>query len=446
MHIVVIGAGLLGVTTAYFLNRHGIEVRVLEKESSAAEGASYGNGGYLQSSAPDPWNAPGILKVFFQAWLASITGKGDQSAFAARTLALPGLMSWGLKFLKNANQDVFLDHLIKNMHLARYTRAVIDEINDQETLAYSWHTNGGLIIFRSEESMSGYLKVTDYVAKHGAQSSALNRDELLAKEPSLSEVADELVGAVHFPNDGAGNSQEFCKQLATIADQRGCEFSFNTSVTGISTTNNGATVRTDRGEFVADGVVIAAGAYSKKLAGYVGVPLPIAPAKGYSISIPMDGWSNRPTHVIADMGVHAGVNPMGNVLRVAGTAEFTGFKRGISDSRTEYLIGLAREIFPSFAKTIDKRQIDPWGGHRPLSADGIPMIGATSAANVYVNTGHGGLGWTQAARGLPRRWRILSRVMSPRLVLKTFLSNDFSQCIKGQVLAIKCWYIPIRCP
>ena len=111
----------------------------------------------------------------------------------------------------------------------------------------------------------------------------------------------------------------------------------------------------------------------------------------------MHDWDNRPRHVLGDMGVHAGVNPIGDVLRVAGTAEFAGMKEGISEERTDYLIGLARQIFPTFAATIKRDEIDPWGGLRPLSADGLPMIGSTSVKNVYVNTGHGGLGWTQAA-------------------------------------------------
>ncbi len=132
------------------------------------------------------------------------------------------------------------------------------------------------------------------------------------------------------------------------------------------------------------------------MAAQLGIRLPVAPAKGYSVSIPMADWSNPPRHIIADMGVHAGLNPMGDVLRVAGTAEFTGFHPGFSSARVEYMIDLVRAIFPTFAETIDAKQIDPWAGHRPLSADGIPMIGATGVDGVYVNTGHGGLGWTQA--------------------------------------------------
>jgi len=125
--------------------------------------------------------------------------------------------------------------------------------------------------------------------------------------------------------------------------------------------------------------------------------LPIAPAKGYSISIPIPGQSNRPRHVIADMGIHAGVNPMGNVLRVAGTAEFSGFKEGVTTARIKYLLDLARQLFPTLVDSVEHDEIDPWGGHRPLSADGIPMIGPTRVHSVYVNTGHGGLGWTQSA-------------------------------------------------
>ncbi|MFK7888515.1 MAG: FAD-dependent oxidoreductase [Gammaproteobacteria bacterium] len=394
--VVVIGAGLLGITTAYFLRQHGYDVTVLERASEPALGASYGNGGYYQSTMPDPWNAPGALKMFAQAWMASITGKGDHSAFCARTSALPGLMSWGVRFLRNANRETFLSHLIKNKNLAQYTQTVVEDLVERETLDFARATDGGLVVFRKPEALESYGELAQWVSEHGARFELLDRDALLAKEPSLTEVGDELVGAVHFPDDSAGNSKIFCDQMAAIAQQNGVDFHYDTQVQKVSTTTEGVRVTTSEGEFAANALVIAAGVHSRALATPLGIDLPIAPAKGYSISVPMGGWSNRPRHVIADMDTHAGLNPMGDVLRVAGTAEFTGMRSGVSEERTRYLISLVRQLFPSFAKDVDPAQIDPWGGHRPLSADGIPMIGETPVKGVYVNTGHGGLGWTQA--------------------------------------------------
>ena len=397
MHVVVIGAGLAGVTAAYFLRQHGIDVTVLEKETGPALGASYANGGYLQTSAPEPWNMPGIVGVFAQAWLAALTGKADSSAFVTRTRALPALVGWGLKFLKYANAEDYLGQTVKNIQLTTYTRKVLDQLNGSESLSYSYRDCGAMFLHRTEESLQSYLTLAEHVGKAGERYEILDRDALLEKEPSLTDVGDQLVGAVFYPGDAAGNSREFCEQLSAVCSERGVVFRYDTPVARISPGNSGVVIRTPEDEVSADTLVIAAGAHSTGLAKSIGIRLPIAPAKGYSISIPLRNWKNRPRHVLGDMGVHAGVVPMGDILRVAGTAEFAGMREGISSERLDYLIGLTRQIFPKFAETINRDEIDPWGGLRPLSADGIPMIGPTKIDKVYVNTGHGGLGWSQAA-------------------------------------------------
>ena len=399
MKIIVIGAGILGISTAYFLQKHGVEVTVLDKEALPARGASYGNGGYFQSSVPDPWNAPGIFSTFLSAWKNSLTGKGDQSAFSAPTSSLPGFASWGLDFLSNANEKTFLDSLIKNRNLAQYTRSVLDDLNVAEALSYDQSQSGSLIIFRDQTSMDDYAAIANLTLGHGTNLSLLNRDELLQVEPSLIEAADELTGAVLFPDDHGGNSRIYCEQLCELTRARGMAYRFGVSVSQIASRNSHVKVRLDDGEeLIADAAVIAAGTWSRQLGRCAGVRVPVAPAKGYSLSIPMGNWNNRPRHIIADMGTHAGVNPLGDTLRLAGTAEFCGHHNtGINEARVDYLIGLVRELFPSFVDTIDRKTIDPWGGFRPLSTDGIPYIGKTRVSNIYLNTGHGGLGWTQGA-------------------------------------------------
>ena len=396
MHVVVIGAGLLGVSSAYYLRRHGVDVTVLDSESGPALGASYGNGGYVQASVADPWNAPGAFGLFARAWMAGLGRNSDSSAFIARTKALPGLFGWGLRFLRSANAATYLHHTHLNSHLARYSLKSLAEIETDEQIQYSQSDTGGLIIFRDAQSFEAYRKLAEQVCGEEVACEFLDRGALMRKEPSLQGIEDNLVGAVHFADDYSGNSREFCEQLAAATANRGAEFVFNADVTDIKAIASGVQVSTGAAEYRADAVLIAAGVRSKKLAKSLGIDLPIAPAKGYSISIPMREWSNRPRHMIADMGVHAGVNPLGDVLRVAGTAEFAGMQTGVSPERVDYLLSLTRQIFPEFAETVDRKEIEAWAGHRPLSCDGLPMIGSTSVRNVYVNTGHGGLGWTQA--------------------------------------------------
>lgn len=397
MKVIVIGAGILGISTAYFLQRHGIEVTVIEKEPLPARGASYGNGGYLQSSVPDPWNAPGVFMLFLNAWMNSLSGKTEQSAFSARTLSLPGLAGWGLEFLSNANEATFVDSLIKNRNLAGYTRSVLDELHDTEDIAYDQVQSGSLIIFRDQVSMDSYASVAELTVPHGTNMNLLNRDELLQVEPSLIEVGDKLIGALHYQDDHAGNSRLYCEQLTELTRARGAEYRFETNVARILPLDKGVRIRLEDGEeLLGDAVVLAAGTWSRQLGRTAGIRVPVAPAKGYSLSVPMKDWDNRPRHVIADMGTHTGVNPLGDVLRVAGTAEFCSHNNtGITEARVDYLLSLARALYPTFTESIDRSEIDPWGGFRPLSTDGLPYIGKTRANDVYLNTGHGGLGWTQ---------------------------------------------------
>ena len=401
MRTIVIGAGVVGMTTAYYLQQKGHEVTVLEAEAEAARGASYGNGGYLQASVTDPFNGPGVLKIFAQAWFNGLMGRGDDSAFYTRTSALPGLVFWGLKFLKNSNLNTFLSHTVKNMHLARYSRDLTKRIAEEESMSFSQSGKGALIVYRDQQAMDGYVSVVKHVAEHGISYEVLDRAAMLQREPSLTGIADKLSGAVYLPDDYAANSYLFCQQLTDILINRGVNFQFNASVQKIIDGNNQSKkklrVVSHNNEYVADNVVIAAGNHSKHLARALGIKLPISPIKGYSISIPMGDWQNRPSQPIIDMALHAGVNPLGNVLRVAGTAEIAGLKPGISKRRIDYLIGLAAHLYPDFAATIDRQNIDPWGGHRPISADGLPMIGATKVKGVYINSGHGGMGWSQAA-------------------------------------------------
>ncbi len=386
----------MGITTAYFLRQHGADVTILESQSEPAAGASHGNGGYYQASAPDPWNAPGASKLLANAWWNSISGKGDSSAFVARTPTIFGMARWGLGFLRNSTEETFLRNVSKNRSLAQYSLEVVRELNANESLNYNWTRNGGLVVFYDRDSFEQYSGLARFVAEQGSNVEFLDRDALLAKEPSLSGIRDRLVGAVFFPDDQAGNSKKFCHELASVAAHKGVEFQYGVNVQGVAASGGQIHVRAAAVDIRCDAVVVAAGVHSKRLLKPLGISVPIVPAKGYSLTVPMTGWENPPRHVIADMGLHVGANPMGDVLRLAGVAEFAGMKPGVAARRLEYLKSVFTTMFPLLADSLHSEEVSVWGGHRPLCVDGIPIIGATNVPGIYVNTGHGGLGWTQA--------------------------------------------------
>ena len=239
----------------------------------------------------------------------------------------------------------------------------------------------------------------DLLIEEGVSYESLDNAQTVAREPALKSVGDQLTGSMYCAADGSADPHLFCQQMAQYTAARGVSYRYNTAVTSLEKKANLFQASTATRECIkADAVVIAAGCYSPQLSKSLGVKIPIKPAKGYSLTIPIEHWEKKPRTLVADMSLHAGLNPIGGqVLRVAGTAEFAGYDYRLRPERIANLVGLVGAVYPELAATMDRENLEPWTGLRPMSVDSVGIVGKTRIDNLYLSTGHGHLGWTAAA-------------------------------------------------
>lgn len=390
MRTLVIGSGLIGLTTAYFLRRTGHEVLVLEREAGPGQQASFANGSLLTPSMPEPWNAPGCWRV-----LLSSIGRSD-AALQLRLRVLPTLARWGVAFLRNSRPVQFERNTLSNLRLSLHSLEIMQKLREDVDLQYGHRTPGTLRVFRETAALDRATAAAQRLSAEGLSFSRLSRQQAVELEPALAPIADQLSGALHYFGDETGDAHRFCVALAEDARRQGIDFRFGAEVSALSVrANRVEAVIAGKESFTADRYVVAGGSYSTELLRRIGVMLPVRPAKGYSVTIEADRNRQTLRVPIVDDDWHAAIVPLGSAIRVAGTAEFAGYDRSIDAGRVDNLLQLLRKVLPQVR--FDSSTATPWSGLRAMSADGVPIIGATPIANLFVNTGHGHLGWTMAA-------------------------------------------------
>ncbi len=391
MRIAVIGCGLIGITTAYLLRRRGYEVSVIERADGPARETSFANGGMLTPGMCDPWNAPGSWRVLLRS-----LGRSD-AALQLRVKTLPRLMGWGTRFLRNSSAEAFARNHRSNLRLARYSLDVMQRLRRETQIEFGRVARGSVGIFRDRSAWDHAWHAAEQLRADGLPARRLSVRELIELEPALQPIGPQLCGAIYYESDEVGDAHRFCVALAAHAREQGVDFRFGMEVSSLAMSGGKVAAIVARGErFVADFYVVAAGSYSTLLLEQAGVRLPVQPAKGYSITFANANARVGLQRPIIDHHLHAVIVPFEDgSLRAAGTAEFAGYDRTLSEARVRNLIRLMQEILPQ--AHWDAAAAQPWCGLRPSSPDGVAIIGPTPIANLWVNSGQGHLGFTLAA-------------------------------------------------
>ena len=391
--VIIVGGGIVGVTTLYEFAARGVSALLVEAQDDFALGCSFANGGVLTPSAPDPWNSPGVGGHLAQSLF------NPHSAVKLRLKAIPGLTRWGLKFLANASPARHRESTFANYLLASYSTFETEKLVARLGLQYSLSSAGALKIFDAPAALNASLALTERLAPYGLEYEVLNREETLAREPLLAGAQKPIAGGIYYPGDRTGDAREFTLALARAALDLGAEIIMSTSVENLVVCKGAVVgVATSNQDVIEGDVVLAAGADAPSLTHEAGLHLPIKPAKGYSLTFegaPLCG--HMPGLPVIDDAMHAVVVPFKDKLRVVGTAEFAGFDTSIRSERIENLYSLLERLFPGLARKAEGATRKSWAGLRPMSADGRPMIGASPVDGLWLNCGHGHLGWTMAA-------------------------------------------------
>ena len=381
----------MGVTSAYFLQRSGHEVVVIDREDGPGKKTSFASGCLLTPSMSEPWNVPGV----WQELLGSLFN--PEAALKLNWRALPTLTNWGTSFLRNSARENFDRNARSNLRLALRSTSAMRTIDRDVTFDYGRSSLGSLRIFRDESSLHRAQASMRRMMERGLEARTLSALEAVELEPALTPIAEQLAGAIHSADDATGDAHRFCAALARHVRDRGGVFHYGCEVQSLEVSRGGFTgVRTSRGTLVAHSCVVAAGSDSAALMRRVGIKLPIRPVKGYSVSFRCRSGVRTLRTPVIDDALHAAVVPLNGVLRVAGIAEFAGANLTIDPVRVRSLLMLLPKILPQYEQHLDTSTAQPWCGLRPMTADGVPIIGRTRIPNLYLNTGHGHLGWTLA--------------------------------------------------
>jgi D-amino-acid dehydrogenase len=416
LKVVVLGGGVVGITSAYFLNKAGHAVTVVDRQPGAGLETSFANGGQISVSHAEPWANP---TVPFKAlkWL----GK-ENAPLLVRPRLDPALGGWLLRFLSNCTSERTRVNTERTLRIAAYSRSILGSIRRETGIEYDQKTKGIMHVYRDAKEYRGALEAAAIMRDFGFERRAVTARECVELDPAFGAAESSIVGALYSPEDESGDAHLFTKSLADICQKNGVEFKYNTGIRRLVKDGGRITaIECDQGLLEADRFVLCLGSYSPLLTKPLGLKLPIYPAKGYSVTIPVGDHGGAPEISLTDDEFKLVYSRLGNRLRVAGTAEFAGYNTEIRESRARNILSLAQGLFPDCGDT-DKAEF--WAGLRPKTPDSVPIIGGPYFGSLYLNTGHGTLGWTMSCGS----GRVISDLISgkaPEISINGFGAERF---------------------
>ena len=390
MKTIVLGGGIIGTTTAYYLAKAGHEVQLVDRQSDVAMETSFANGGVLHTSEAEPWSQPGMPgKVL--SWM----GK-ENAPMLLHLSALPSIWRWGLSFMRNCSLERYRFSAAVNLRLALHTLAVIKQVRAEADLSYDLSQKGTLKIYTRQEALDKNVAESNLLRPHGMVFEAVDAARCVAIEPALAPIRHTLAGGIYAAPDEHGDCCKFARDLRKHCEEKlGVKFRFGTEVRGFARSGDRITaVETSKGPLRADAYVAAMASYTPAVVKDLGINLQIYPAKGVTITVPAASWPDGPQVPIIDDLRLFGLIRLGDRYRCSGSVEFTGWNTAPNPTRCKAVVDNVISVFPQFAGCYDPGSARLWAGLRPMAASGSPYLGATPIKNLYLNCGHGHLGWT----------------------------------------------------
>ncbi|QWG21782.1 D-amino acid dehydrogenase [Bradyrhizobium sediminis] len=402
MKVLVLGGGVIGVTTAYYLARSGHEVTVVDRQAATALETSFANAGEVSPGYSSPWAGPGV-PVKAVKWLLMKHGP-----LVVRPKLDPAMWLWLAKMLRNCTSARYAVNKSRMIPLAEYSRDCLRALRAETAIRYDERSRGTLQLFRKQAQVDGIADDIAVLKQYGVPYEVLDRDGCVGAEPALAAVKHKIAGGLRLPQDETGDCHMFTQALAVHAAKLGVQFRLETTIERLMADATAiAGVATSAGVLRADAYVVALGSWSSHLLRPLGISIPVYPVKGYSITVPIADPDAAPVSTVMDESYKVAITRLGDRIRVGGTAEVSGYSNKLHPARQATLDHSLTDLFPRGGDLVGATF---WSGLRPMTPDGPPVIGATRYGNLHLNTGHGTLGWTMACGS----GRVLADLLSGR--------------------------------